>query len=736
METFRARKMLFDALDAREISASEEKRSKVRVTSMANDLLTSFNTASRSCNHVVFNEKTQEFEKAGKRHAIATFFGLPDAKAKNNLTLLKIKEALAFEVSQGGRFSGYGEITDGLFRNVDGDRRIKSSTVNAIIDAFRKEAMSAPGMLKDMKAAAAKKILDGGGDIALPGLPDGCEGGRTVFEMMVRHLIDDNLADVSVASSIEELRRVADHPDHTGTAKAVRTGLENFLAAVGNDPQAKESFIDIFGLVDERSSDRFSRMAGCELARIAVALDRDSSLDVRGELGRLSEVLRNPDSARSALVEADSIPIRIDSYDLALEVARWDKASKTECLNLLAQQPVDSRVPLLAAMEAFGASRDVFLLQRLAGVQEAIKELHAYGNLTPENIYRAIEGDFAQIPQCVANGDVQEMSGYFGRAAFAELEDAISQKDWSPEKRDFARTEGLRLMRFHGASARDVVESISETESRFPVFTGARRNAVAGLRAALGDFFDNVEPGIKYNLLAVPEECRTPVIEAFKIATGGNPYDERLLHILVANRDGIAGLWNEGRLSKENVLRIVAAGSAGLPESVERMNPYSQILRPEFGCGMEKASARLAEHLKSEKEYLIVIDSPRFDPVSFHPKSGQGSAGRAEEVEVQCSDIGSILAMCCGEERGEQVAMAMYAMAQAARQVLLAHTIQNGVDGLPRSFSPVYTVSTAESGDLELRISNTPESDIALDWSITIHPDATHTATDPVIASK
>jgi hypothetical protein len=198
----------------------------------------------------------------------------------------------------------------------------------------------------------------------------------------------------------------------------------------------------------------------------------------------------------------------------------------------------------------------------------------------------------------------------------------------------------------------------------------------------------------------------------------------------------IAGLWSEGRLSKENVLRIVAADSARMSESVTRMNPYSQILCPEFGCGLEKASARLAEHLKSEREYLIVIDSPRFDPVSFYPTSGQSSAVRAEEVEVQCSDIGSILSMCCGEERGEQVAMAMYAMAQAARQVLLSHTIQNGVDGLPRSFSPVYTISTAESGDLELKISNTHESDLTLDWSITIHPDATHTATDPVIAAR
>ena len=286
--------------------------------SMANDLLTSFNAASRAYGHVVFNEKTQEFERAGKRHAIATFFGLPDARAKNNLTLLKIKEALRFETAEGGRFSGCGEVTDGLFRSVDGDRRIRSSTVNAIIKAF------------------------------------------------------------------------------------------------------------------------------------------------------------------------------------------------------------------------------------------------------------------------------------------------------------------------------------------------------------------------------------------------GNT-------------------------------RIAAEGSADKTESADCVNPHEQVLRRGSGCGIEKAATLLAEQLKSEKEYMIVLDSPRFTDVSFYSRSGQGSSARVKEVEQHCKDIKDILIMYCGEGNGEQVAMAMYAMAQAAKQVILPYTIQNAIDGLPRSFCPVYTVSTAMSGDLELKISNTRESDIALDWTITIHPDGTHTATDPVV---
>ena len=100
---------------------------------MANNLLTSLTAASRAHSHVVFNERTQEFERAGKRHAIASFFGSADARAKNDLTLQKIKEALNAEVADGVRFGGYGKVADGIFARVDVDRRIKSSTINAII---------------------------------------------------------------------------------------------------------------------------------------------------------------------------------------------------------------------------------------------------------------------------------------------------------------------------------------------------------------------------------------------------------------------------------------------------------------------------------------------------------------------------------------------------------------------------------------------------------------------------
>ena len=58
---------------------------------MANDLLNSFIDASSRYNHIVFDSRTQRFERAGLRHAIATFFGSAEATAKNKATLDAIK---------------------------------------------------------------------------------------------------------------------------------------------------------------------------------------------------------------------------------------------------------------------------------------------------------------------------------------------------------------------------------------------------------------------------------------------------------------------------------------------------------------------------------------------------------------------------------------------------------------------------------------------------------------------
>ena len=49
---------------------------------MANDLLNSFIDASSRYNHIVFDSRTQRFERTGLRQATATFFCPSEATAK------------------------------------------------------------------------------------------------------------------------------------------------------------------------------------------------------------------------------------------------------------------------------------------------------------------------------------------------------------------------------------------------------------------------------------------------------------------------------------------------------------------------------------------------------------------------------------------------------------------------------------------------------------------------------
>ena len=130
---------------------------------MSSQLLNSLSDACQAHRHVVYNQNLNNgiggFERAGKRHAIASFFGVSDAKAKNQMTLTKIKEALAMEVAEGGRFYGASAATDGLFAVVDGNKRINAKTICSIIDGFRKSAEYDPAVLRRREEAFEREFL-------------------------------------------------------------------------------------------------------------------------------------------------------------------------------------------------------------------------------------------------------------------------------------------------------------------------------------------------------------------------------------------------------------------------------------------------------------------------------------------------------------------------------------------------------------------------------------------------
>ena len=290
-------------------------------------------------------------------------------------------------------------------------------------------------------------------------------------------------------------------------------------------------------------------------------------------------------------------------------------------------------------------------------------------------------------------------------------------------------------MRAYGVSAQEVVESIRDVDAKCPVFTGDRRRIAVELRVAFGDSFDSVSSSVKYNLMSVPDEYRRVLIEALKITTVGDSYDDRPLHLLVAHREEVKDLWNEGRLTKENALRLVATDLADIPESAAQINPYYQAICPKFGCGVDEASGQLADNFKNEREYMIVIESPYFDQVKLYSTVGPNGPERTEEAERHGRDVGDILTMVCGKGRKEQVAMVMSGMAMLAKQALLPYIVRNGVENRSTVFNPFYVINDDGSGNLNLKISNLRGSDITLDWTITIHPDGTHTATTPVIGT-
>ena len=127
---------------------------------MANDLLADFRAASNRFDHVLFNERTQRFERAGKRHAIATFFGSASARTKNEATLAKIKETFGAEIKEAGRIYGSHETAERLFSGIDTGRRIKSCAVRSIIENFHRSAIADADNLQCQKDAAAAKMCN------------------------------------------------------------------------------------------------------------------------------------------------------------------------------------------------------------------------------------------------------------------------------------------------------------------------------------------------------------------------------------------------------------------------------------------------------------------------------------------------------------------------------------------------------------------------------------------------
>ena len=217
---------------------------------MVNDLLNSFIDASSRYNHIVFDSRTQRFERAGLRHAIATFFGSAEATAKNKATLDAIKRFITEE-----QMDEYGQSNSREFKNyfsgINASKVIESSTINRIITKFRDD-MSVLHVSQE-----ADKIIneyfsqDGNYGVFRPDGPKNLFP-REPLERIARFIVDDALRQnpVSDSESLELFRYEA-----TQSLNGIMWSLSLFIEynAAGGEEIVK--LFDIIGKYDAEKGD-------------------------------------------------------------------------------------------------------------------------------------------------------------------------------------------------------------------------------------------------------------------------------------------------------------------------------------------------------------------------------------------------------------------------------------------------------------------------------------------------
>lgn len=189
---------------------------------MASYLLNSLSNACRAGGHIVYREGLNNgqggFERAGKRHAIATFFGSASAKEVNQKTLDKIKEVLNAErtadsvgvLSRDTFDATYFSDARSLKIENSGDKRVESAAIKRIIADIRNDIVSNPAVIE----ASKDKLIDGYLDDAMNySFMEYCveEGGnaKDMAEIMAKILLNDAVrrSPIKTHEQLETFRR-------------------------------------------------------------------------------------------------------------------------------------------------------------------------------------------------------------------------------------------------------------------------------------------------------------------------------------------------------------------------------------------------------------------------------------------------------------------------------------------------------------------------------------------------
>ena len=380
---------------------------------MANDLLSNFAVASNRFSHVLYNERTQQFERAGKRHAIATFFGSANAISKNEITIAKIKEAFESELKEMEHIRGLGESTNHLFSSVKTNSRIESKAVNAILMEFHKNTKSNLETLRLHKEMAVSKMCDTiGENLFMDSSPYHDARINNILKAVAMQHLDAALSNMDMKSAISTLKdwnTMESGGDASSPVAKAFSDFADFIVGVNTDETLRKTFAGLLSRVVSDESPRLAQMVCQEMQSAACLhvtnLQYNVSSDWTEAMNeRLAQLIANMDNEASSLnvlKGMDIFPIKQETYTVALDVCKAVK-NMPELEKWLSRQHPDSRLTYAAAivesLERFDNSDDPILLRKLMNASDEIGRLYADDKLTLESIYRALEGKNARLP--------------------------------------------------------------------------------------------------------------------------------------------------------------------------------------------------------------------------------------------------------------------------------------------------------------------------------------------------
>lgn len=628
-----------------------------------NESFSSLQQAVSKYGHIVYDRDTNSFQRAGVRHAIASYFSKASAVEKNKETLNAVKSLLESQmlgrsngVEKGSpHFDVTAEQLEDSFRGIDGDKRIESSTVRGILAKFRNdpETGSSRDKEKPVKSVAdahAKSFADD---------PRVYDAVNPVVFNIAGSLLETS--DVGTAVLQEATGfwgaslNVKDIPESVGTAlrfliSGFIEGLDEKSSRSGEALSANKVLetvskfhreIHTSGKIDEYRS-LFAKIFGLDspdqIKSVAVKLyEISKSFTVKGVDVTAPEAY--PSHALTLL--GNSLPNRnvqptpaIATGNLHVEgelilhrMSQAEQAAVKNAFNLLYERSCNS----------------TFLMVLLSAKKDALVELNDKGLLTAKSALRTIAEGVVSLPQ-----EIKECS-------FTKL---IEDKALPP---------------------------ISD----FP-----ERDIPAG------HFRDGCDPGTR-----------------FKISTVLN---WMLMYYDISLEEAVARLLpgKHGKNPSEPLEPVRYRNPCQMAYIPSR-NADGKVSLDNLEIAVKQMRADFLRVNEEAKVYIPNADGQPGKTVFVQNKSLPLGVTITDDVK-------NAIARLCGNENTAQQAAAIYCLTQSSHADMMPFALRSGLVS-PVNIPFNYIFNMTQSGDLDLLIVNTDDRDVCMQWDITIHRDGTTT---------